>query len=116
MLRRVALVRTDVSENVSDAIFTVTTIGELGTTFLSPSVLTRATRRNIPEDRILNTNVCMYVYMLVPSPLTVFQRFKHRTDHDENCKVHAAGVQLRLGMCIIVTAEFCYCAERAFMH
>jgi hypothetical protein len=25
-------------------------------------------------------------------------------------------VQLRLGMCIIVTAEFCYCAERAFMH
>jgi hypothetical protein len=68
MLRRVALVRTNVSKECIVSIITVTRIGELGTALAitsnrstlrgnTMSVLTRATLRNIPKDGIL---LCTY--------------------------------------------------------
>jgi hypothetical protein len=62
MLHRVALVRTDVSEELSASFIRVTRIGELGTTLAvtsNRSTLRRntsATRRNIPEDTILHSH------------------------------------------------------------
>jgi hypothetical protein len=63
MLRRVALVRTDVSEELSASFIRVRRIDELGTTLMKEalrssetSVITRATRRNIPEDAILHSH------------------------------------------------------------
>jgi hypothetical protein len=57
MLRRVALVRTDVSEKLSASFIRVTRIGELGTTLAATSNrrTLRRNSRNIPEDTILRS-------------------------------------------------------------
>jgi hypothetical protein len=70
MLRRVALIRTDVLEELSASFIRVTRISELGTTLDVTSnrrtlrrntsrFLTRATLRNIPEDAILQNVDCL---------------------------------------------------------
>jgi hypothetical protein len=68
MLRHVALIRTDDSEEFSASIIRVKRMGEPGTlaitsirrtlrrNTISTSVLTRATQRNIPEDAILHSH------------------------------------------------------------
>jgi hypothetical protein len=57
MLRCVALVRTDVSEELGASIIRVTRIDELGVlSSCETSVLTKATRRNSPEDGILHSH------------------------------------------------------------
>jgi hypothetical protein len=77
MLRRVALVRTDVSEEPGASFIRVTRIGELGTTQVATSnrrtlrkntksVLTRATRRNIPKDTILHPQFMFLSYCQRP--------------------------------------------------
>jgi DNA-binding TFAR19-related protein (PDSD5 family) len=61
LLHRVALVRTDVSEELSASIIRVARIGELEITIAVTSnrrMLRRATRRNISEDGILHSHRC----------------------------------------------------------
>jgi hypothetical protein len=96
MLRRVALVRTDVSEEFSTSFIRVTGIGELGTPLAvtsvvssSPilvtlmkeapsssetSVLTRITRLNIQEDTILHShrreNLKSYTFNMFTTPMS----------------------------------------------
>jgi hypothetical protein len=56
ILRRVALVRTDVSDELSASFIRVTRIGELGTSSSILVTLTRATRRNTTEDTIIHSH------------------------------------------------------------
>jgi hypothetical protein len=76
MLHRVALVRTDASEELSASFIRVTRIGELGTTLavLVTVTSTRATRRNIPEDTILAMNMFICSCMVLLKKLVVIYR------------------------------------------
>jgi hypothetical protein len=56
MLRRVALVRTDVSEELSSVAASVVVTLMEALSSSETSVLTRVTRRNIPEDAILHSH------------------------------------------------------------
>jgi hypothetical protein len=64
MLRRLALVRTDFSEELSASFIRVTRLGELRTTLTLTSNRrtlrrnTRGTRNNIPEDAVLHSHRC----------------------------------------------------------
>jgi hypothetical protein len=119
MLRLVAFVRTDVSEELNASFIRVTRIGELGTTLAlisnrrklrrnlvtlmkeslsssETSVLTRATRRNIPEDTILHSHrrenlksyIMIQLFVVFPShfpdnsqkPLHVSKHFSSETN------------------------------------
>jgi hypothetical protein len=87
MLRRVFLVRTDVSEELSLSFSMVTRIVELRTilvallketlNFAETSVLTRATRRNIPDDAILlsHRSENLKSYVSINLSFTPFARF-----------------------------------------
>jgi hypothetical protein len=77
MLRRVALVRTSVLEELSASIIMVTRIGELGTlavtqmmealSFSETSALTRATWHNIPEEAIFQkSNIRIVSVVITP--------------------------------------------------
>jgi hypothetical protein len=76
MLRRVALVRTDVSEERSAFFIRVTRIGELGTTLAVTS--NRRTLRRIPEDAILRShrreNLKSYLIIFMPDDSQLISR------------------------------------------
>jgi hypothetical protein len=59
MLRRVALVRTDVTACVVPSSRILVALMKEAPDSSEMSVLTRATRRNIPEDTILQPYFCM---------------------------------------------------------
>jgi hypothetical protein len=90
LLRRVALVRTDVSEESGVFFIRVTKIGELDTTQAATSnrrtlrrntkylvflLLTRATRRNNPEDTILHSHRRENLKSYILLTLFVVRRF-----------------------------------------
>jgi hypothetical protein len=94
LLRRVTLIRTDVSEEPGASFIRVTKIGELGTTqaatsnrrtlrsYSGTSVLTRATRRNNPEDTILHShrleNLKSYIIFFTLNVLIKLTEFYHK--------------------------------------
>jgi hypothetical protein len=73
MLRRVALIRTDVSEELSASIILVTPMMEAPISF-ETSVLTRPTRRNIREDAIHHSWECLEKEALPVYRFSLFER------------------------------------------
>jgi hypothetical protein len=68
LLRRVALVITDVSEDPGASFIRVTKIGELGTTQAATSnrrTLRISSQRNNPEDTILNIIVALHIISFI---------------------------------------------------
>jgi hypothetical protein len=121
MLRRVALARTDVSEELSASIIRVSRIAELGTTLAATRnrrTPRRTTRCNIPEDTILHSHrrenlksyrsttvhidwaavvVCgvMMTSFLRSSPVRI-----NRSDHYIVEKPYIYLLQARIGSCL----------------
>jgi hypothetical protein len=94
MLRRVALVRTDVSEELSTSFIRVTRIGEVGTTLAVTSnrlgISWQRARRNIPEDTILHShrreNLISYVIpnCFLFANISLKKVLSHRILHTDN--------------------------------
>jgi hypothetical protein len=66
LLRRVALVSTDGSEELSASFIRESRIDELGTNSSETSVIRRAKRRNIPKDAILHIEIVCKACQLLP--------------------------------------------------
>jgi hypothetical protein len=81
MLRRVAVVRTDVSEELSVSIIRVTRIGELGTTLVPRSV-----RRLLVTANVLTSSPILFTLMmkaLSSSGISVLTRATRRKISEE---------------------------------
>jgi hypothetical protein len=109
MLRRVALVRTDISEERRASFIRVTRIGELRATLAivvtsslilatlmtealsssETSVLTRPTRHNIPEDAILNSPLLLWAFGIPRKNSRLTPQFQLRSTPFciSNCKL-----------------------------